>query len=209
MPLGTQNEKAFAQQRLAAKGSMLFEKAIPSELQVALWSLRNQIKSVQIDSQEPWIPWEICKLGGVENGKLVEGPFFCEAFALTRWRMGIGMKPALKLNNMALVLPRNSKLESAASEGDYVQSLANGKRKVTRVPATYLEVIAEMKKGEFDSWHFTGHGGFAPSDPNRSVMVLEDQNLTPEDLSGVVKNVGTPKPLVFLNACQIVAPAQS
>jgi hypothetical protein len=203
LPLGTPQEKAFAQQRLAAKGCILFEKAIPRDLQLVLWSLRNQIKSVQIDSQEPWIPWEICKLEGEENGKVVEGPFFSEAFAITRWRMGIGMKPKLKLNNMALVVPRNSNLPNAASESAYIQSLANGGRKVTSVPATYLDVIAEMKKGEYDGWHFTGHGGFSASDPNRSAVVLEDQQLTPEDLCGVVKNVGNPKPLVFLNACQI------
>lgn len=203
LPLGTPQQRAFAQQRLAAKGCLLFEKAIPHDLQLALWSLRNQIKSVQIDSQEPWIPWEICKLEGEENGKLVEGPFFCEAFAISRWRMGIGMKPALKLRNMALVVPRNSSLPNAASERTFIESLANGGRKVTSVPATYLDVIAEMKKGEYDGWHFTGHGGFSASDPNRSGMVLEDQQLTPEDLCGVVKNVGNPKPFVFLNACQI------
>ena len=201
----TAQEKAIAEQRLAAKGSTLFEKVIPQDLQVVLWSVRNQIKSVQIESEEPWIPWEMCKLEGKDNGKLVEGPFFCEAFALCRRLMGIGVHPpTLTLNNMALVLPRNSGLQSAASEGSYVSSLANGGRKVTRVPAAYLDVIAEMKKGEHDGWHFTGHGGFSAPDPDRSVIVLEDgQRLMPEDLSGVVKNVGKPRPLVFLNACQI------
>ncbi len=204
LPLKTRQERAIAEQKLAAKGSLLFEKAIPLDLQAVLWSVRNQIKSVQIESEEPWIPWEICKLEGKENGKLVEGPFFCEAFAITRWLMGLGIKPILKLSNMALVLPRDSGLKSAASEGSYVLSLASGGRKVTRVPATYLDVMAEMKKGEYDSWHFTGHGGFAATDPNRSVMVLENgQRVMPEDLSGIVKNVGTTEPLVFLNACQI------
>jgi hypothetical protein len=204
LPLETLEQKAIAEQKLAAKGCLLFEKAIPKDLQVLLWSVRNQIKSVQIDSQEPWIPWEICRLQGNENGKIVEGPFFSEAFAITRWLMEIGMKPSLKLSNIALVLPRDSGLANAESEGAYVQSLRNGGRKVTRIPATYLEVIAEMKKGEYDGWHFTGHGSFAEKDPNRSAMMLEEsQQLMPEDLSGVVKNVGNNGPLVFLNACQI------
>jgi hypothetical protein len=204
LPLKTQQDKAIAEQRLAAKGCMLFEKVIPDDLQVVLWSVRNQIKSVQIESEEPWIPWELCKLEGKESGRIVEGPFFCEAFAISRWLMGIGMKPTLTLKNMALVLPTDSGLPSAASEGDYLLSLANGGRKVTQVPANYLDLIDGMKKGEYDGWHFTGHGGFAAPDPNRSVMVLEGgQKLMPEDLSGLVKNLGRAEPLVFLNACQI------
>ena len=202
LPLRTPEDRSFAENRIAAKGCMLFENAIPVDLQVALWSLKDQIKMVQIDSQEPWIPWEICKLVGKENGIVVPGPFFGEAFAIARWRMGLGMKPTLRLKNIALVLPSNSNLQSAAEEGAYIQSLANEGRNVTRVPAKYLDVIAQMTKGEYDGWHFTGHGDFTAPDPNRSVVVLEDRQLTPEDISGVVKNVGNPKPLVFLNACR-------
>ncbi len=41
-------------------------------------------------------------------------------------------------------------------------------------------------------------------DPNRSAMLLENcEELTPEDLGGVVSNLGMARPLVFLNACQI------
>jgi len=204
LALRTKQEKTIAEKRLALKGCTLFEKLIPENLQVVLWSLRNQIKSVHIESEEPWIPWEICKLEGKENGKLVEGAFFCEAFAISRWLMGTGMKPNLKLNNMALVQPGDSGLKNAPSEGSYILSLANDAREVTRVRASYLEVVDEMQKGEFDGWHFTGHGGFAAEDPNRSVIALEKgQKLMPEDISGVVRNVGKRAPLVFLNACQI------
>jgi len=183
---------------------MLFEKLLPTDLQVLLWQLRDRIKVLRVDSEEPWIPWELCKLQGREDGRVVEGPFLCEAFAMTRWLPGIGFKPTLLLKNMALVLPRDSGLPMATSEGEYLLSLANGGRRVKRVPATYLDLIAALAKGEYDGWHFTGHGGFRVPDPNRSAMLLENrEELKPEDLGGVVANLGLARPLVFLNACQI------
>jgi hypothetical protein len=203
-PVASPQDRSKVEQRLAAKGSMLFEKLLPGDLQVLLWQLRDRIKTVWVQSEEPWIPWELCKLQGREDGRVVEGAFFCEQFAMTRWLPGIGFKPALALRNMALVLPRDSGLPLATSEGEYVLSLANGGRQVERVPATFLDVRAALARGKYDGWHFTGHGGFRAPDPNRSAMLLENrEELTPEDLSGVVSNLGLAHPLVFLNACQI------
>jgi hypothetical protein len=197
-------DRSKVEQRLAAKGSMLFEKLLPADLQILLWQLRDRIKVVQVDSDEPWIPWELCKLQGREDGRVVEGPFLCEAFAMTRWLPGIGSKPTLSLKNLALVLPRDSGLPMATSEGEYVLSLTGGGRTVERIPATFLELRAALTSGKYDGWHFTGHGGFRAPDPNRSAMLLENrEELTPEDLGGVVSNLGLARPLVFLNACQI------
>jgi len=208
--VGTAQERAVAERRLAAKGLLLFEQVLPPDLQVLLWSLRDRIQSMQVQSEEPWIPWELCKLQGEEGGRVVEGPFLCEAFTVTRWLPGIGRKPGLTLNKIALVLPRDSGLAFAASEGNYVLSLANGGRQVERIPATFLDVRGALAAGEYDGWHFTGHGGFRGPDPNRSAMLLENQEeLMPEDLAGVVRNLGLAQPLVFLNACQIGRGAMS
>ena len=109
---------------------MLFEKLVPADLQVLLWQLRDRIKIVQVQSEEPWIPWKLLKLQGRQDGRIVEGPFLCEVFAMTRWLPGISFKPALCLRNMALILPCDSGLPLATSEGQYVLSLADGSREV-------------------------------------------------------------------------------
>ncbi len=205
LPLNTRSEKAIAEHRLAAKGAHLFTSLFPADLQRLLWSLRNRIHSVQVQSEEPWIPWELCKLCGQDNGRVVEGPFLCEAFALTRWLPGIALKPSLKLTQMAVVVPADSGLTFAPREREYLLSLAAGSRQVKRVPPTFVELRAALASGEYDGWHFSGHGGFRGTDPNTAAMYLENQDppLTPEDLSGEVSNLGKAKPLVFLNACQI------
>jgi CHAT domain-containing protein len=92
-------------------------------------------------------------------------------------------------------------LPFAVSERDYMLSLAAGGRQVQRIPATFLDVKAAFCRGEYDGWHFTGHGGFRPL-PNTSVILLENQEeMTPTDLSDS-GNLGLARPLVFFNACQ-------
>jgi hypothetical protein len=210
LKLSSKQERAAAERHLAAKGSMLFDRILPADVQDLLWKHRDSIRTVQVQSDDPWIPWELCKLQGKENGRVVEGPFMCEAFAVTRWMIGIGFRPELKLKRMAVVMPEDSGLRMAASERDYVLSLANGGRRVECIPAAPLDIVTALAEGKYDGWHFTGHGGFDSPDPNRSVILLEDQEeLTPEDLSGEVKNLGLAKPLVFLNACQVGRSAMS
>jgi hypothetical protein len=210
LPLRTSRDRMVAERRLAVKGAGLFTDLIPEDLQVLLWSLRERIQTVQVQSEEPWIPWELCKLQGKEDDQVVEGPFLCEAFAMTRWLPGIARIPTLRLSKMALVMPRDSELPFAPDERDYVLSLANGGRQVERITAGYLEVMEALAAGAYDAWHFTGHGGFRAPDPNRSAMVLENQEeLTPQDMNGKVQNLGQAQPLVFLNACQIGRSAMS
>jgi hypothetical protein len=197
-------DMAITAQKLAAKGAFLFRTLLPLEVQDKLWELKDQITSVLVQSEEPWIPWELCKLSGRVNGRVVEGPFLCEAFACTRWIPGPGLQSALTLQNMAVVVPSDSRLPFAATERDYLLSLAQGARKVTRIPARFLDLQRAMASGEYDGWHFTGHGSDLPRDPNRSVMYLENQEtFMPEQLVGEVINLGQAHPLVFLNACQI------
>jgi hypothetical protein len=204
LPLGTSQEKAVAARKLAARGANLFRKVFPEKLQETLWSLRHSINSIIVQSEEPWIPWELCKLYGEEDGRVTEGPFLCEAYSMTRWVPGLDFKQPLSLNNLALVVPDDSNLPFAPSERDYVLSLAGDGREVSRIPATYVDVQSALASGRYDGWHFTGHGAARNENPDRAAMFLEnDEPFTPEDVSGVVTNLRTGRPVVFLNACQI------
>ncbi len=210
LPLNDSREKTIAAQRLAAKGTTLFRSLFPADLQQLIWSLRNRIQSIEVQSVEPWIPWELCKLYGHKWGRVVEGPFLCEAFAITRWIPGIAKKPSLELKKIAVVVPSDSQLACALDERAYLLSLASSTRQVKCVPPTFLDLREALASGQYDSWHFSGHGSFRGLDPNKSMILLENQEtFTPEDLSGVVTNLGVTNPLVFLNACQVGRSAMS
>jgi hypothetical protein len=204
LPVSTKAERETAQAMVAAKGAHLFRSVFPADLQAELWRLRDRVTSVQIQSEEPWIPWEICRLLGKDGDRVVEGPFLCEAFAITRWLMGVGRRLDLTLGKMAIVVPGDSELPFAQDERSYMLSLATGGRAVTEVPATFLDVTRELASGQYDSWHFSGHGAVRSEDPNRSAIYLANEAaFTPEALSGVATNLGLARPLVFLNACQV------
>jgi len=204
LPLGSSEQRSIAAARMAAKGSTLFEALMPESLRADIWKLRGNIKSVEVQSEEPWVPWELCKMSGEEDGRVVEGPFFAEAFNITRWLPGVPRKQTLSLRNVGVVVPQDSGLRYTRAEHDYMLSLSATGATVNPIPATFLDVRSALASGVYDGLHFSGHGVFRDADPNRSALILEKGgDLTPEDLSGVVRNLGHSQPIVFLNACQI------
>jgi len=211
--LGSDRDRKVAEFTLSSKCTELYCALVPEPLRNLLWDLRERIHSVQLLSDDPWIPWELCKLQGRENDRIVPGQFFCEAFAMTRWFTSLtDDKLALQLRNVALVVPKSSGLALADSERTYMLSLGNGDRRINLIPAILEDILAALDSGLYDGWHFTGHGR-AKENPRlqenprlEEELVLEleldDQyGFNPEYLSGV-PNVGIPQPLVFLNACQ-------
>jgi CHAT domain-containing protein len=200
----TPERREVARRRLAAKGVDLFSKVFPRDLQALLWDLRSKIETVQVLSQEPYIPWELCKLARSTDSGVEEGPFLAEGFSVTRWLAGTPFAASVPLHDVALVVPDDSGLPQAPQEKALVLSLAGAGRTVTEVAPTYLAVTDAMAKGRYDAWHFTGHASATPvSDADQAFIELRDQEkLVPEDVSGNNANVLNPRPFVFLNACQ-------
>lgn len=192
-----------ARRRLEARGALLFKDLLPVDLQQRLWSLRSQVMTFQILSDEPWIPWELMKFQGPRGDPALSGLFFGEAFALTRWLRGVPKTLRLPVTELATVVGGDSALESAAAEREFLESLKGPQRRVEEILASYEDVITALASGRYDGWHFTGHGHFDGRDPNRWFLLLADyEKLMPEDLVAEAANLGTTQPLVFLNACQ-------
>jgi hypothetical protein len=192
---------------LARKGVHLFESLVPRSLRERLWALRDRIGSVQISSDEPWIPWELCRLSGEEDGEWKEDAFFCERYEITRWFPDMDRRPRLTLSNVALVAPADSGLAAVADERAYFSRLPARGISVTSVPARTADVQRALSAGTYDGFHFSGHGMYRVTNPDRSPIVLEGgEQLYPEALGGRTRNLGRACPLVFLNACQAGRP---
>lgn len=194
--------QAVAEHRLAGKGATMFKELLPSGLQKLLWSLQGKISTIQILSDEPHIPWEVLKLRIKEEEQWKEGPYLCEAFAVTRWLRGVPEILELPMRDIALVIPKHSQLPNALEEKAELLALATHNRKVSEIEAQFCAVMEAFAKGLYDAWHFSGHGRDNGSDPNCWEICLDDQNaLRPEDLNAGQSNMGVTHPLVFLNAC--------
>jgi hypothetical protein len=198
--------EADAAAQLDAYGDSLFDDLIPEDVQVLLWELRHRIKTVQVLSEEAWVPWELVKLTAQDaQGRWTDGPFLCQAFRLTRWFPEVARRPRLRLRNVAVVAPDGTGLPNAGPEKAYLLGLAvPGRRAVTAVLTAKEQLLAELQKGEHDGWHFVGHGSSDQQVPDESLLDLGGgRYLRVNDLSGrVVRNCVRSEPLVFLNACQ-------
>ena len=189
------------EERLADRGALLCSELLPVELQRRLWALIGQVRSIQVLSDEVWIPWEILRLQDPDD-PAASGRFLVEAFGVTRGLLKSPVILDLPMRRVGLVVPRDSGLPKASTEGERIKAFAGATRKVVDVPATYREVKDALAQGTFEGWHFAGHGMARERSPHRWCIVLErKQEVHPADLFGAARQLGRARPLVFLNAC--------
>jgi formylglycine-generating enzyme required for sulfatase activity len=189
------------EERLADRGALLCSELLPVELQRRLWALIGRVRTIQVLSDEVWIPWEILRLQAPDDPS-APGRFLVEAFSVTRGLLKSPVVLDLPMRQVALVVPRDSGLPKASTEGERIKAFAGAARKVVDVPASYREVKDALAQGTFEGWHFAGHGVNRDRSPHRWCIVLErKQEVHPADLFGAARQLGRARPLVFLNAC--------
>jgi formylglycine-generating enzyme required for sulfatase activity len=188
---------------IQAKAAFLSERILPKDLRQLLTSLQGKARSLLVQSDEPWIPWEILCLPEDPQSEVADGPFLCEAFAMTRWLRGLPQTLTFPLRRIAMVAPRDSELAQAEGEWEDLQELARGEtRQVGRLPARLENLLENFRRSEYDGWHFTTHGFHRETVPDLDGLWLEEQEeLNPSHLSGKARRLGDLHPLIFLNAC--------
>ena len=189
---------------LASYGAALYEELVPESLRFRFWRIRNQIDALHIVSFESWIPWEIMKLTA-PDGSSVDPYFLAERFALTRWLSSARHPPAegIALRRIAVVIPEDSGLEWSRQERQSVKALGSGSHIVVEIqPPRFSQVVDALGAGEYDTWHFSGHGGAWNGDPDRWSIELEaGEALRADHLYHRARGLGDARPLVFVNAC--------
>jgi CHAT domain-containing protein len=112
-------------------------------------------------------------------------------------------------SSYANVAAVSGKLPWAAQE----KTLLTGTYHAQDVPLTSTDVMNFLEHGQAQALHVACHGKMSITDPDASVLLMED---TPADLtpltvgrSEVCDGLGSQHPLVFLNACEVGAAAGS
>lgn len=202
--LDTSDDREIAALKMESKGADLLQKLAPRDLQRQLWSLRDRVATVllQTDEETTSIPWEMLKLRDVDAAS-DDGPFLCEAFELTRWLPRVPWVTRFPISRPALVAPTSSGLKSASREREDLRDLLGRHGRLAEyLPAQFRALRRHLTSGLHGSWHFTGHGlARETKDADQWQIGLDSKEpLRPEDLhAGVLRAT---KPLVFLNACQ-------
>jgi hypothetical protein len=192
-------------QRLESKGDYLFDQLVPPDARTLLWKLRSRIRSIHVQSEEPWIPWELIRLSGTDDtGAISAGGFITEEFEVTRWVPGLAYQCDLTFNEVGVVTPSDSGLPAALPERSAMLALAAPGRRVTPIDADEITLRQALASGTLDAIHFTGHGSATVTSADRAeIQLAQGSRLRPEDLVGEVGNLRRKHPLVFLNACEI------
>ena len=191
---------------LAQEGVHLFKQVIRDEaLRAALWKVRDRVSTIRIQSEEPWVPWELCRLlGPSDTGAIVTDKFIAERYSVTRWFLGVPEVRTLSMTSIGLVVPAAGGASTGAAERAEVLRLASEDCEVTEISCQRAELVRQLASGTYDVLHFVGHGAFAAADPDRSSFALQNgTRFTPIHLSGEPENLGKAKPIVILNACEV------
>jgi hypothetical protein len=165
------------------------------------WNYMHQLPpeaTIQIISDEPYIPWEILLPFHLKDGHWEsEISFLCQRFTLSRWLTGPQCGDKLPLLKAVLVAPP-SDLQWSDSEV----------KAITKMPGLSVTNITEkqqleefFQKGQADVVHFACHGAFKTNNPGQSFLLLGNRTLRPDDLVAENRNFAVAQPLVFLNAC--------
>ncbi len=185
---------------ISGRATQLCQELLPLELQRRLWGLLDCVRTVQILSDEIWIPWELLRIQNPDDPSS-PGRFLVEAFSVTRWLLESPLVTDLPIRRMGLVIPRDSGLPKSSAEGVQLKALSGSAREIVDVSASVQELKDAMKSGEFDGWHFAGHGQSSDESLQGWSLVLErGKHLHPAALYSFAHQESR-RPLIFLNAC--------
>lgn len=178
----------------------LFNEALRDEYRKRI---RDRVRTLEIVSDEPWIPWELVK--PYDDG--VDDDFLCLQYDFSRW-VSDGEAPAAEIGveSLACIVPTDSGLAEAQAEGEFVRALAQqwGAQDLSPQEAR-RDLVEALLEGEqpVNLWHFACHGNYDEMAPGNSPLVLQHGQLRPNDLVGPAQTrLRTDRPLVFLNACR-------
>jgi hypothetical protein len=160
----------------------LFNEALRREYRERI---RGKVHTLEIVSDEPWIPWELVR----PFGDGVDDDFLCLQYDFSRWVSdGAGPAAEIAVDSLACIVPTDSGLVWAQEEQAFVRSLAGRYGLADRSPA-------EARRGQVEAllagqegvrlWHFACHGDYDRRSPDNSPLFLQDgYPLRPHGRSG-------------------------
>ncbi len=208
--------------RLRALGVQLGEQLLPRALMVLLWDKREQLRGLQLLSDEGHIPWEMVHLKHPDRALAAGDQAFLGQLGLVRalWGVALPQRISARGEHVFTVVPTYPTaaltLPSAAAEQSWLAQHIGAQALAANPEATLAKLSAP---GSFDLLHFACHGEVEAHD---AWLVLEGEVRQVQE-GGVSRRKWFPgrlgaaevaatsdlrgpdgrRPLVFLNACKV------
>jgi hypothetical protein len=197
-----QDHRKNINETIERNGEYLYDILFPDGLKNKYWKLRDNIKSIQVLSDEPWIPWEILRpYRKLDNGKVETDSFLCEKFSFSRWINGQPRQIKDHLEQVKIFMPTDTNLKFVSEERKWIEDKGN-EIGFNVYPDSTEEALKEtLTTGKYDLIHFSTHA-YLDGDPLYSVLELEKGGkVRPIDISAEQSVFGAAHPIVFMNAC--------
>jgi hypothetical protein len=203
------------EQDLARLGQDLYRRLFSEGMRHAYLEYREEVRTVRITSDEPWIPWELVRPFEKKgfDGQPVSDDFLCARFQLTRW-LAASSPPVQRV-----LVHRLACIEAGTVEGLPPLPHARDELKILRhlaashpgvvdasLPgACYDEVEALLAAGGFQLLHVVGHGDFKARRVDEAKVVLCDgRSWRAGQLVGpLAASLESARPFVVFNACRV------
>lgn len=193
-------ENAARESQLQALGETLASLILPTPVREALQQLQPGTL-LQIDCAEPWVPWELLRVG-----RGLTGSYIAERFAITRSGTG-SCTSKFEISPRVLLTPPG--VEALVRREQ--QSLVNLDPRLRQVHRL-ADLQPLLQQGGIAGWHISGQGGFDRGDKSAASLHLEDGVLTPVQIVPAqrFRKTGQTPPfagsLVFLSVSEPSAP---
>ncbi len=201
-------ENPVASKELAGIGINLYNMLFPDELKSLYWSeLRKHVKSIQIVSDENWLPWQLIKPVRKMGDGIVEDKYWGEKYIVSRWPSRIlNQPPITTFSPFNIIIARdlaNSNLPHASQELEYIQKVLREVGIEIRVtPAQSKDFYRVLEAGGFAVLHITAHANYDPATESCEIE-LEDTSIPDMAISGDRTGFARECSFVFINACGI------
>ncbi|MET0839340.1 MAG: CHAT domain-containing protein, partial [Marmoricola sp.] len=210
----TSGDPTERERKLQDIGAKMFDELFPVDMQAHLWSKRSKVKNLLVYADEPFVPWELVHLKPPTGPREEKARFLAQG-GLVRWQPG-SLPPRemrVRRGKARSLVPAYKDPLFALTEPVFEEQFLVDRFEATKVTATPNGVRTLLRSGEFDLFHFSGHGAADPSDILDAKLLLQGLKragtVEPQYLGAttVSENASWAKqgavgPVVVLNACQ-------
>jgi len=200
-------------------------RATPDHFKDSYWAVQRwaataglPFESIQIVTDEPFIPWELMRLDDPVRGPGIEAEFLALRHSVGRWlaeHVG-GPRQRIPVGELAVAasdyegIQGTNPLPWAGKERQFLEKT----HRATPVALLGEVVLDFLENGTAQLVHFACHGRMSLQNPNASELVMEDapNHVRPTHVArGRVRDQGLGRnhPLVFLNACEVGGAAEA
>jgi hypothetical protein len=209
---GANGLKAF-ENSLKSIGGNMFDQLFPREMQELLWNNRQKIRSVQVLSMEPFVPWEMLYVKNPAQRILPADSLFLGEMGLVHWLYEGYPPQKINLRNGRVrylnPVSANLKLPEAADEVLMLENLF----KATPVdPNLFAFQTFLSDPGACDLFHYVGHGEAAGTKSANARLFINGsfendlfvgEALTAKQVEQMAQlKQADHQPIVVLNCCE-------